>query len=134
MMAFANNRGTQGEDFACACLQKDGYEILERNWRSGHSEIDLIAQKEKIIAFIEVKTRCENAYLTPLQSLSRAQRRRIILAGVEYLRKRGIYNTQEYQPRFDLFGIVTEKEGSSRIVQYYHIKGAYGTEGLNVFV
>ena len=44
-MATTRQRGALGEAFACARLLEDGYRILERNWRSGKSEIDLIAQK-----------------------------------------------------------------------------------------
>ena len=48
-------KGLWGEQFAADWLQNHGYEILARNWRKGHGEIDIIARKEDIIAFVEVK-------------------------------------------------------------------------------
>ncbi len=83
-MATTRQRGALGEAFACARLLEDGYRILERNWRSGKSEIDLIAQKGNVIAFIEVKTRAQDGWCTPSQALARSQQRRIILAAVAY--------------------------------------------------
>ena len=55
----ARTYGAAGEAFAASALEAEGYRILERNWRSGRSEIDLIAQRGDIIAFVEVKTRGE---------------------------------------------------------------------------
>jgi len=49
--------GFKGEDMACQFLALNGFTIIERNWRVGHLEIDIIATKENILHFIEVKTR-----------------------------------------------------------------------------
>lgn len=134
MTATARQRGTLGEDFAAEKLVAEGYEILERNWRSGHHEIDLILAKDEVIAFVEVKTRAQNALATPAGSVTRAQRRRIALAAVAYLRERGIYNTGAVQPRFDLFEVVTERPGSNVVTRWDHLAGAYDTGDLDVFI
>ncbi len=133
-MATTRQRGTLGETFACARLLEDGYQILERNWRSGKNEIDLIAKKENVIAFIEVKTRSQTGWSSPAQSLTRGQQRRILMAAVAYLRGRGIYNTGAFQPRFDLFEVVTACAGSPEVVRYRHLTSAYNTEGFDVFI
>ena len=133
-MESAKCRGSRGEEFAVQQLLKTGYEILQRNWRSGHSEIDIIAQKENTIAFIEVKLRGETAFAQPAAFVSRAQRRRIILAAVAYLQERGIYNTGRFQPRFDIFEIVTQEETPDKVLRWEHLPGAYDTEGLDVFI
>lgn len=127
-------RGTLGEDFACRCLQKDGYEILARNYHSSHSEIDIIARKGEIVAFVEVKMRSKTALAAPIAYVTAAQRRRIVFAAVAYLKEQGIYNTGEYQPRFDVFEVVTENAGSPLVIRHAHIPAAYDTGDLHVFV
>ena len=59
--------GNAGEDLACRYLEKNGYEILERNKHySRFCEIDIIAKHKNTVVFVEVKTRRTNAYGTPL--------------------------------------------------------------------
>ncbi|WP_308753513.1 YraN family protein [uncultured Anaerotruncus sp.] len=134
MTATTRRRGTLGEEFAAKKLAEAGYEILARNWRSGRNEIDLILQKGGVIAFVEVKTRAQNALAAPAASVAKAQRRRIALAAVAYLRERGIYNTGAVQPRFDLFEVVTERPGSNVVTRWAHLAGAYDTGDLDVFI
>ena len=110
-MATTRQRGALGEAFACARLLEDGYRILERNWR-----------------------RAQDGWCTPSQALTRSQQRRIILAAVAYLRGKGIYNTGMFQPRFDLFEVVTACAGSPEVVRYRHLTSAYDTEGFDVFI
>ena len=52
--------GRYGEDMAAKLLRKKGYKILERNFRAGHNEIDIIAQNKDYTVFVEVKTRSEH--------------------------------------------------------------------------
>ena len=56
-MAAHNDFGIQGEDIAIQHLRTKGYDILDKNWRSGHKEIDIIARKDDTIVFVEVKAR-----------------------------------------------------------------------------
>lgn len=56
-MAFHNDLGTKGEQIAADFLMKKGYTILEKNYRYRKAELDIIAQKESILAIVEVKTR-----------------------------------------------------------------------------
>lgn len=56
-MAHHNEFGKWGEDLAAQYLQEHGFEILARNWRHGHKEVDIIAQKQDTLYFVEVKTR-----------------------------------------------------------------------------
>ena len=130
----ARTYGAAGEAFAAGALEAEGYRILERNWRSGRSEIDLIAQRGDIIAFVEVKTRGEHALAAPAAFVTRAQRRRIALAAVAYLRARGIYNTGAVQPRFDVFEIVTGGPDGACVTRFSHLVNAYDTGDLDVFL
>ena len=54
--------GDEGEDQACVFLQKAGYTLLQRNFRSGRNEIDIICQKDKLLIFVEVKRRKNNKF------------------------------------------------------------------------
>lgn len=61
-MAHHNDFGKWGEDVAVNDLQENGFEILARNWRHDHKEIDIIAQREGKLYFVEVKTRHGEAW------------------------------------------------------------------------
>lgn len=76
--------GNAGEDLACRYLEKNGYEILERNKHySRFCEIDIIAKYKKTIVFVEVKTRKTNAYGTPMEAITRTKYENIY-KGVQY--------------------------------------------------
>ncbi len=62
--------GKEGEDIALNYLKKLGYFILHTNWRAHHLEIDIIAEKENIIHFVEVKARKKNSLLQAREALS----------------------------------------------------------------
>lgn len=71
-----NNRkfGDAGEDLACRYLQKQGYEILERNKHySRFCEIDIIAKYKRTIVFVEVKTRKTDAFGTPSEAITKTK-------------------------------------------------------------
>ncbi len=74
-MRIVNPTAVLGEDKACDYLRtKEKHTILERNFRQGYGEIDIIAidksEKEPVLAFIEVKTRKSNAYGTPFEAIT----------------------------------------------------------------
>ena len=58
-MAESHNLGIKGEDLAAEHLKKSGYKILFRNWKWGKNEIDIIAEKDDTVVFVEVKTRTD---------------------------------------------------------------------------
>jgi len=53
-------RGRMGEEVCCWHLEEEGYRIVKRNWRVGHKELDIIAEDDKYIVFVEVKTRSDD--------------------------------------------------------------------------
>src|SRR3989344_4381790 len=69
-MRIVNPTAQKGENIACEFLKKKGYKIIERNFRKGYGEIDIIAIKDKTLVFVEVKTRTSNAYGTPFEAIS----------------------------------------------------------------
>ncbi len=66
-----------GEDIATAYLMRNGYEIIDRNWRIGDGEIDIIAKKENIIVFVEVKTAYSDVFGDPIEWVNKAKQRQI---------------------------------------------------------
>ena len=82
----ANELGKFAEDIAADEYIKEGYAILERNWRLGKIEIDLIARKENIIVFIEVKAR-KGDYMKAEEAMTSDKMRRMIRAADSYLRQ-----------------------------------------------
>lgn len=74
-----------GEDAACDYLKEKGYRILERNFRKGYGEIDIIAIKGNILVFIEVKTRSSDRYGTPFESIT-PWKLNTLIKGAKYYR------------------------------------------------
>ncbi len=75
--------GQQGEDLVAQKLQQDGFTILERNYRKQYGEIDLIACKDDVLAFVEVKmrTRC---YFDLSEVITRSKQRKIAMVAQYY--------------------------------------------------
>ena len=93
--------GNAGEDLACRYLEKNGYEILERNKHySRFCEIDIIAKHKNTVVFVEVKTRRTNAYGTPLEAITRTKYENIC-KGVQYY----IAENKVKNYRIDVIGI-----------------------------
>lgn len=110
-----NNRkfGDCGEDLACRYLEKNGYEILERNKHySRFCEIDIIAKIKKTIVFVEVKTRKTNAYGTPVEAITRTKYENI-KKGVQYY----ISENKVKDYRIDVIGITLKPE-----IEIKHLK------------
>jgi putative endonuclease len=76
--------GNIGENLAVEFLQKNGFNILERNWRSKHLEIDIIASKNHQLIFVEVKTRRSLAFGYPEESINKIKMKRLRLAASVY--------------------------------------------------
>ncbi len=103
-----NNRdlGNIGEDFACDYLQKNGYEIIDRNVHfSKLCEIDIIAKYKKQTVFIEVKTRRTNNFGTPMEAITNSKYSNIKTGVLTYLQEKKI---KSY--RIDAIGITLEPE------------------------
>lgn len=121
-------RGNLGEDFAADYLVKEGYTILERNFGTKMGEIDIVAKKERIIAFVEVKSRAEDCMYAPREAVTRSKQRKICKAAMLYKLRKGF----EGQPRFDVFEIIYGKY-DLEVKKFTYIKNAFGTESVNGF-
>ena len=87
----SQKRGAAGERRAVLYLRLHGYRILERNYLYGHKEVDIIAAKRSVIAFIEVKAR-ESTSIAPSMSVTSKKQSNIIAASNWYVAKHGIKN------------------------------------------
>lgn len=121
-MATHNNTGKLGEDLATKYLMEHGYAILERNWRMGKLEADIIAYKEGLIVFAEVKTRTNLDYGDPEEFVSRDKQRGYIKIANAYI----IEHEREEEVRFDIIAVGVTPT-SYRID---HIKDAFSAVGL----
>ena len=92
--------GAWGEDRVAEALQDAGYRILRRNFRCRLGEIDLIAEKDGILAFVEVKLRKNSRYGEAREFVTPEKQRKLRLAASYYLA--GSSRVQELQPRFDV--------------------------------
>lgn len=79
--------GKEGEDIACRLLEERGHRILERNWRYGHLEIDIISTDPLGIHFVEVKARHSSIQAPPQDNVDFVKQRKITKAAQAYLRK-----------------------------------------------
>lgn len=84
--------GRWGEDIAAAYLQEKGFVILERDWHSGHRDIDIIAQKGEWIVFVEVKTRKNRDFGEPEEAVNYEKLRNLRYAINHYIKYRRIDN------------------------------------------
>lgn len=74
-----------GEDLAADYLRKAGYVILHRNWRRGHREVDLVAEKKGLLHFVEVKTRSGTQFGLPEERVNREKVRNLMQVAAAYL-------------------------------------------------
>ena len=104
MSGFSKQQGNDGEDLAVAYLKNKGYHILERQWRYGHLEVDIICEDPSTsqIVFVEVKTRADDSFGNPLDAIDRKKMMRLSAAANHYIR----VNRCPLEWRFDVIGII----------------------------
>ena len=101
-MAEHNDFGKLGEELAVDYLTGKGYEILERNWRNIHKEIDIIAKDGKFLVIVEVKTRQTDEYGEPDIAVTKRKQRMLIAAANAYITRKGL----DMETRFDIISII----------------------------
>ncbi len=105
-------KGKLGEKIAENYLKINGYKILEKNFRIRTGEIDIIAVKNKVLAFVEVKARTSTYYGYPYEAVNREKQKRIIKTALYYM---NLKNMHYYQPRFDIVEVYL---GDRRKINY----------------
>ena len=108
-MAQHNQLGKKGEQLAVDFLLKNGYDIVERNYRFDKAEVDIIAKQKDTLAIVEVKTRSTIDFGNPQDFVKPKQIQRLVKAVDEYVTT----NDLDVEVRFDIIAIVKERKGFS---------------------
>lgn len=125
--------GRYGEDAAAKYLRKKGYKILERNYRAGRNEIDIIAENKEYKIFVEVKTRSESLsaeidFGIPSDAVDDGKQRRTVTAAEAYLYKNEGDGEYDKMIRFDIIEVYLKRSALTQtpIIQHIeHIEDAF---------
>ena len=106
MMTEARKTGLWGEIYASRYLRRNGYEILSANYGLSGGEIDIVACKNDVVCFVEVKTRSENTFFDPAEAVDYNKQRNIRNAAAAYISRYGIDN----QTRYDVVEVILTED------------------------
>lgn len=113
-MADHNDFGVRGEELAREYLQEKGYVILETNYRISNAEVDIVAKYNKLIVFVEVKTRRQSKYGNPEIAVNREKRgnmKRVARGYINIHRIKG-------EVRFDIISIILSMSGNAEVTHF----------------
>ncbi len=117
-MADHNLTGKTGEQLAALFFSKHGYIVLEKNWRHSRWEVDIIASKNNVLHFVEVKTRRTKNYGLPEEKVGNKKIQNLINAAEEYL-----YLHPEWKRiQFDILSIILNND---KAPEYFLIEDVY---------
>lgn len=122
-MALHNDFGVQGEYEARLYLCQKGYTLLDKNWREGHWEIDIVADYWGEIVFVEVKTRSDEDFAPAAEAVNLYKKRNLVAAARAYLAKKRL---QDRPYRYDIITVV----GKHRPFKLTHIQNAFNEKGV----
>ena len=111
--------GRLGEEVCVRYLEKHGYTVVARNFHARCGEVDVIAETADELCFVEMKTRKENAMVSPVQAVGFRKQQKLVLTAQVYLQQ---YPSKK-QPRFDVFEVLTDPAGKPLRVR--HLPGAF---------
>ena len=100
--------GKRGEELARTYLEQNGFVILDVHWQYGHKELDIVAERGKMLHVVEVRSRTEPYLLEPSQTVQFEKQRNVITAARAYIYK----NKIEKEVQFDIVSVVYEKSGT----------------------
>lgn len=107
------SKGKRGEDMAVAFLTKEGYTVLQRNYRYQRAEIDVVCNKGGLLVFVEVKLRYSDVYGFPEQSVGKRKQALVRSAAEHYI----FENNWQKDIRFDVLAI-EYKQGKYDIIHF----------------
>ena len=124
-MAEHNITGNIGEALARGHLERQGFAIMETNWRRGKHEVDIIAYKEGLIVFAEVKTRRDLEHRTPEEFVDYKKQRAYVRMANDYVVK----NQREEEVRFDIISVYIAPVPEDCYIE--HIENAFSPVELS---
>ena len=101
-MAAHNELGKWGEETAAAYLEEKGYQIIERDWKSGHHDLDIVAIEDHTLVIVEVKTRRSRLFGAPEEAIDYKKRMSLQSAINHYVKSHRLGSSV----RFDIISIV----------------------------
>jgi putative endonuclease len=110
--------GELGERIAVRWLERTGWRILSRRYRSGHRDIDVVAERDGLIAFVEVKARTGEAFGSPVEAVHRRKQRELAKSAQTWIDRHG-RSGESY--RFDVMGVLLKEQR----VYIRHVPGAF---------
>ena len=113
-MAKHNETGIKGEQLAQNFLIKKGFTVLYTNWCSGKKEVDLIAKRDDVLIFVEVKTRASNAFGFPEEAINNKKIGYLKDAAAEFMDA----NPQYKKIQFDIISILMENDTIKEILHF----------------
>ena len=96
--------GRRGEELALAWLQERGFRLLDRNWRSGHKELDLVMESAEHVHIVEVKTLTAPLLIQPFEKVDAAKQTRMVAAASNYIAARQVRK----EVQFDVISVVLD--------------------------
>jgi putative endonuclease len=117
-MSNRKSLGAWGESLAAEHLTAKGYEVVERNWRCGRGEIDIVARAGQQLVFVEVKTRRGQAMGSPEEALTQSKSKRLVELATIYAAQL----EREVDWRIDL--VAVELDSGGRLIRCEHIPNA----------
>lgn len=121
----AERLGNSGENLAAEYLERQGFQILERQWRSRFGELDLVAVDSETIVFVEVKTRATMAAGDPTEAITRAKQKKITQSALAYLKRRGWLQRRS---RIDVVSILWQGQNGQPDIRHY--RSAFDATGF----
>ena len=123
-MDHRQSLGKRGEELACAELEKRGYVIVDRRFRTRCGELDIVARDGAVLVFVEVKARSGSNFGTPLESVTRQKQQRLSRMAASYLSVKRL--SDDVACRFDVVSIL-EQQGTHTIEL---VRGAFDMHSL----
>ena len=119
-MASHNDLGKWGEELAAQHLREQGYTILDRDWRLGHRDLDIVARTPDgtTVVFVEVKTRTSDEIMLPEEAITPQKIRHLGLAAHAYVQEKAL----DDEVRFDIINIIGTSPDN---FQLEHIEDAF---------
>ncbi|MEO8880897.1 MAG: YraN family protein [Gemmatimonadaceae bacterium] len=118
MTAASQALGEQGERIAAIWLAQKGWRILDRRFRNGHRDLDLVAERSGVVAFIEVKTRRGEAFGHPVEAVTWRKQRELCRSAAVWIAR---YGGEEQAFRFDVVGVLIAGDR----VRISHVENAF---------
>ncbi|HMA01004.1 MAG TPA: YraN family protein [Gemmatimonadaceae bacterium] len=115
--------GEEGERIAEAWLVQRGWRILDRRFRSGHRDLDLVAEREGIVAFVEVKARRGRSFGHPVEAVNWRKQRELTRSAWVWIAR---YGGAKQEFRFDVVGVLMDESGT----RVRHVENAFSARGV----